>query len=74
MSELDQRVEETLEKYHELTVLLESINHDLKKSIAGNKSAGIRFRKTLREVGKMSKDLSKMSLNIRNLHDTSSEN
>tara|TARA_A100001011_G_C14218155_1_gene803016 strand:+ start:1137 stop:1328 length:192 start_codon:yes stop_codon:yes gene_type:complete len=50
------------EQYEKLKELLISIELDLSKNISGNKSAGIRLRKTLREVKKEAAALIKNSV------------
>ena len=52
-----------VEQYEELKVLVESIQVDLVKNAAGNKSAGVRTRKALRSLKKIAADLVKSSLN-----------
>ena len=51
-----------LEQFEELKVLVESIQKDVLKNHQGNKSAGVRARKGLRQVKKMAADLVKTSL------------
>jgi hypothetical protein len=51
-----------VEKYEELKTLVESIQVDVVKNAGGNKSAGIRARKGLRELKKIASDLVKNSL------------
>ena len=46
----------------ELKVLIESLELDMLKSSNGNKSAGVRVRKGLREVKKQASELVKISL------------
>jgi len=51
-----------LEQYEELKNLLLSIEQDLLKNLTGNKSAGIRIRKSLREVKKQAAELVKATI------------
>ena len=51
-----------VEQYEELKVLVESIQIDLVKNAAGNKSAGVRARKGLREIKKIASEIVKHSL------------
>mgnify|MGYP003653750967 CR=1 FL=1 len=51
-------------QYEELKSLLLAIELDLSKNISGNKSAGIRFRKQLREVKKLATELVKASVDF----------
>lgn len=51
-----------LEKYEELKVLVETMQIDIVKNASGNKSAGVRARKSLRELKKMAAELVKKSL------------
>ena len=50
------------EAWEELKVLVESIEKDVAKNSSGNKSAGVRARKGLRELKKIASDLVKCSL------------
>ncbi len=50
------------EHYESIKVLVESIEKDMLKSEKGNKSAGIRLRKSLRLLKKYSQDFVKFSL------------
>lgn len=54
-----------LESYEVLKVLVDSLEKDINKSLKGNKSAGVRLRKTLREVVKKSTAMNKTSLQHR---------
>ena len=54
--------ESLLSQYEELKVLIETLQTDVVKNAQGNKSAGVRARKTLREVKKAAADLVKSSL------------
>lgn len=62
MSEEDKFIELFEEHYSVLKVLVDSLEKDINKSLKGNKSAGVRLRKTLREVGKTSSAMNKTSL------------
>ena len=50
------------EQWDQLKVLVESLEVDVRKSINGNKSAGVRARKCLRLVKNTAADLIKASL------------
>jgi hypothetical protein len=54
--------EEIVKQYEELKVLIETLQNDVVKNAQGNKSAGVRTRKALREVKKAAADLVKCSL------------
>jgi hypothetical protein len=54
--------EKLIEQYDELKILIESIQTDIVKNASGNKSAGVRARKGLRELKKMASDIVKISL------------
>jgi hypothetical protein len=54
--------EKLVEQYEELKVLIESLQTDVVKNANGNKSAGVRARKGLRELKKIASDLVKISL------------
>jgi len=49
-------------KWEELKILLETLNLDVVKNANGNRSAGVRARRGLREVKKRAADLVKVSL------------
>ncbi|MBT6808536.1 MAG: histone H1 [Flavobacteriales bacterium] len=51
-----------LEKYETLKVLVETLQDDVVKNSQGNKSAGVRVRKALREAKKIASELVKTSL------------
>ena len=51
-----------LGKWEELKILLETLNLDVVKNANGNRSAGVRARRGLREVKKRAADLVKVSL------------
>ena len=51
-----------LTKWDELRVLFESLEVDVKKTAKGNKTAGVRARKGLRLLKKVSSDLVKVTL------------
>ena len=55
-------MEQLTERWSELKVLIESLELDMLKSSNGNKSAGVRVRKGLREVKKQASELVKLSL------------
>ena len=52
-----------VDQYDELKTLIEAIQVDLVKNANGNKSAGVRTRKALREIKKVAAELVKESLN-----------
>ena len=54
--------EKLIEQYGELKLLIESIQTDIVKNAGGNKSAGVRARKGLRELKKLASDIVKVSL------------
>tara|TARA_R110001583_G_scaffold88575_10_gene229529 strand:+ start:1751 stop:1936 length:186 start_codon:yes stop_codon:yes gene_type:complete len=54
--------EKLVEQYEELKTLVETLQVDVVKNASGNKSAGIRARKTLRELKKLASELVKVSL------------
>ena len=54
--------DDLVEKYEVLKVLVESLQTDIVKNSQGNKSAGVRARKGLREVKKIASGLVKVSL------------
>lgn len=63
-----ENLKENLSSNHEvLVVLVETLKDDLKKSLDGNKSAGTRLRKCLREIAKVSRDMNRSSLEMRKL-------
>ena len=51
-----------LAQWEELRVLVESLNLDVVKNANGNRSAGVRARRGLRSVKKLSAELVKTSL------------
>jgi|TARA_E500000331_G_scaffold272134_1_gene263922 hypothetical protein len=55
-------MENIVDSYEKLKVLLESIELDIHKSARGNKSAGVRVRKGLRLLKREATDLVKSSL------------
>jgi len=55
-------MENIVDSYERLKVLLESIELDIHKSARGNKSAGVRVRKGLRLLKREATDLVKSSL------------
>ena len=54
--------ETIVENYETIKVLVESLQTDVVKNSQGNKSAGVRVRKGLRELKKMAANLVKESL------------
>ena len=54
--------EQIVNQYEELKTLVEALQTDVIKNSQGNKSAGVRARKGLRELKKMATDLVKTSL------------
>jgi hypothetical protein len=60
MSELQQLVE----KFEELLTLVQSLRTDVVKHAAGNKTAGLRVRRGLRDVKKLSADLVRESVEL----------
>jgi hypothetical protein len=54
--------ESLLSQFEELKLFLEALQSDVVKSAAGNKTAGVRVRKGLREAKKLTADLVKTSL------------
>ena len=61
MSELN---EEFIDSFEELRVLIESLQKDVVKHAKGNKSAGVRTRKGLREAKKIASEIVKSSLTM----------
>mgnify|MGYP001392804094 CR=1 FL=1 len=55
-------MENIVDSYEKLKVLLESLELDIHKSARGNKSAGVRVRKGLRLLKREATDLVKSSL------------
>jgi hypothetical protein len=51
-----------VEQYEELKTLVEALQTDVIKNSQGNKSAGVRARRGLRELKKMAANLVKVSL------------
>lgn len=51
-----------IDQYEELKVLIETLQTDVVKNSQGNKSAGVRARKGLRQIKKMASDIVKVSL------------
>jgi hypothetical protein len=56
--------ENLIENFEELKVLVETLQRDVVKNSQGNKSAGVRARKGLRQVKKMASDIVKLSLEV----------
>ena len=54
--------EQILEQFEEIKVMVEGLQTDVLKNSQGNKSAGVRARKGLREVKKLVSELVKSSL------------
>jgi hypothetical protein len=54
--------ENLIEHFEELKVLVETLQKDVIKNSQGNKSAGVRARKGLRQIKKMASDIVKLSL------------
>tara|TARA_R110002126_G_scaffold191065_1_gene339196 strand:- start:59 stop:247 length:189 start_codon:yes stop_codon:yes gene_type:complete len=54
--------EQILEQFEEIKVMIEGLQTDVLKNSQGNKSAGVRTRKGLREVKKLVSELVKASL------------
>ena len=58
-------MEETLiERFEELLTLVESLRTDVVKHSGGNKSAGLRVRRGLRDAKKMAADLVRESIEL----------
>ena len=51
-----------IDQFEELKVLIETLQTDVVKNSQGNKSAGVRARKGLREIKKMASQIVKVSL------------
>ena len=54
--------EQIVQQYETIKVMVESLQTDVIKNSQGNKSAGVRARKGLRELKKLVSDLVKVSL------------
>ena len=54
--------EDLVDQFGELKLLVETLQEDIVKSAGGNKSAGLRVRKGLREAKKLASDIVKLSL------------
>ena len=54
--------ERIIEQYEEIKLLVETLQEDVVKNSQGNKSAGVRVRKVLRELKKNAAELVKTSL------------
>jgi len=52
------------EKWHEIKVLVESLEQDVAKNSGGNSSAGVRTRRGLRLLKKEASDLVKLTLEV----------
>lgn len=58
-------MDETLiERFEELLTLIESLRTDVVKQSGGNKSAGLRVRRGLRDAKKLTSDLVRESLEL----------
>ena len=58
-------MDETLiERFEELLTLVESLRTDVVKQSGGNKSAGLRVRRGLRDAKKMAADIVRESLEL----------
>ena len=58
-------MDETLiERFEELLTLIESLRTDVVKQSGGNKSAGLRVRRGLRDAKKLTADLVRESLEL----------
>tara|TARA_Y100000114_G_C11763244_1_gene331186 strand:+ start:4402 stop:4623 length:222 start_codon:yes stop_codon:yes gene_type:complete len=62
IKEVEVSLESIEEHYHHLKVLLESMESDVVKSQKGNKSAGVRLRKSLRLLKGNTGDFIKFTL------------
>ncbi len=51
-----------VQRWEEFKVLVESIENDISKNATGNKSAGVRARKGLRQVKTVASEIVKISL------------
>jgi len=56
--------QELIDQYEELKVLIETLQTDVVKNSQGNKSAGLRVRRGLRDAKKLASELVKESLEI----------
>ena len=56
--------ENIIENFEELMTLVESLRSDVVKNSQGNKSAGLRVRRGLRDAKKLASELVKESLEI----------
>lgn len=65
MSDTENVEEVLLESYEVLKVLVDSLEKEISKSLKGNKSAGVRLRKVLREISKKTTEMNKTSLQHR---------
>jgi hypothetical protein len=54
--------EKLVEQYEELKTIVETLQVDVVKNASGNKSAGVRARKALRELKKLASEIVKVSL------------
>ena len=51
-----------VDQFNELKLLVETLQEDVVKNAGGNKSAGLRVRKGLREAKKLASEIVKISL------------
>jgi hypothetical protein len=56
--------ETLIERFEELLTLVESLRTDVVKHSGGNKSAGLRVRRGLRDAKKMASDLVRESIEL----------
>lgn len=56
--------EALIERFEELLTLIESLRTDVVKQSGGNKSAGLRVRRGLRDAKKLTADLVRESLEL----------
>jgi len=54
--------ESLISQFEELKVLIETLQTDVVKNAQGNKSAGVRARKSLRQAKKLASEIVKASL------------
>jgi hypothetical protein len=62
MSKIDGVNQDLLTQFEEFKLLVESLETELVKNASGNKSAGVRVRKGLREAKKIASTIVKTSL------------
>jgi len=56
--------ETLIERFEELLTLVESLRNDVVKHSGGNKSAGLRVRRGLRDAKKLASDLVRESIEL----------